>query len=276
MIDEYLRQMLVTDHIDPTYTVIISSFDINEECDHETMTLGLTQYNPSVYDLFKRFYINIRNEFDTNITPVTEENLFEDNQEATRVVDDFLNENLVINNRQLILRSGLEYDNDHKLYRSVLNATLVDALPGSETQVKCVIQSKESDIFVFADNEEICIPLFLKTDYNEGLEDHILMVTLMDWNKNNVFQNKIVLVTDRNGHALYYPTVLPTEQDKNAYIAGDESDKSFYYNDGVPRYKYYMQVDYFGTKEYAPVSKMFTIYIAKGAKTHIDKEKVIR
>ena len=205
MIDEYLQhfiQMFVTDYNDPTYTVIISSLDMSEECDHETLTLGLTQYNPSIYDLLKDFYIK------TMGFELTEQNLLSINNEVSRVVDNYL-ENITINNRKLVLRSGLEYDNNQKMYRSVLNATLIDALPNSESRDKTVITSGNSDIFSFNTRDTVCIPLYLKTDYNEILDSEILMITLMDHNRKNIFDKKIVLVTDKNGHVVYYPTVLP-------------------------------------------------------------------
>jgi len=273
LIDEYLKQILVSDYKDPTYTIVISSLDTNEECDHESITVGLTQYNPSIYDLLKKFYIDIM-----ELTPNTEQDLKMINDEAALVVDEFLNsgDNVVYNNRKLLLRSGLEYDNETRMYRSVLNATMVDSLPNSVSREKCVIISDDSDVFVFNVNEDICVPLYLKTEYNVPLSNQILMITLMDKDKQNIFEHKITLVTDRNGHALYYPTALPTQNDINDYISGDIDGESFYYensffyNDGVPRYLYYMRVDYPGTEVYENFSKEFPIYIAKGRKTRID------
>ena len=277
MIDEYLQyfvQTLVTDYNDPTFTVVISSLDIGEECDHETLTFGLKQYNPSVYDLLKEFYKDIM-----ELTPSTEEDLKSIDDEASIVVEDFLNSKVTINNRKLILRSGLEYENDRKLYRSVLNASLIDSLPGSESRIKTVITSDDSDVFVFNLNEDICIPLYLKTNYNEAIEKGILMITLMNHTRTkNILENKVILVTDRNGHALYYPTALPTYDDVQDYISGstDSNSNSFYnassyfINDGVPRYLYYIRVDYQGTEKYEPFSKEFEIYIAKGPKTNVD------
>lgn len=275
MIDEYLKQILVSDYKDPTYTVMISSLDTGEECDHETITIGLTQYNPSVYDILKKFYIDIM-----ELSPNTEQDLMDINDEASAVVDDFFNDNdnFTVNNRKLVLRSGLEYDNDQKMYRSVLNANVLDALPTSTSREKTVITGNKSDVFVFNTNDDICIPLYLKTDYNTGLSNQILMITLMDMQHRNIFDHKVMLVTDRNGHALYYPTALPTEIDEQDYISGTtvEGRESFYhansyfYQDGIPRYLYYIRVEYPGTENYAPFSKEFEIYIAKGKKTSID------
>lgn len=277
MIDEYLKQTLVSDYKDPTYTIVISALDTNEECDHETITVGLKQYNPSIYDLLKSFYIKIM-----KLTPNTEQSLEQINNKATTAVDEFLNsgDNVVYNNRKLLLRSGLEYDNEAKMYRSILNATMLDALPDSVSREKSVITAGSSDVFTFNPNEDIVIPLYLKTTYNTPLSNQILMITLMDKDKNNIFEHKITLVTDRNGHALYYPTALPTQRDINDYISGDvdgESfyyEKSFFYEDGVPRYLYYIRVDYPGTTDYEAFSKDFSVYIAKGKKTSVDSGDV--
>lgn len=271
MIDEYLQhfiQMFVTDYNDPTYTVIISSLDMSEECDHETLTLGLTQYNPSIYDLLKDFYIK------TMGFELTEENLLSINNKASRVVDNYL-ENITINNRKLVLRSGLEYDNNQKMYRSVLNATLIDALPNSESRDKTVITSGDSDIFSFNTRDTVYIPLYLKTDYNEVLDNEILMITLMDHNRKNIFDKKIVLVTDKNGHVVYYPTVLPIEEDIQKYSLGeyyndDGNTNGYHYENGIPRYLYYMRVDYLGNEQYEPFSKEFKIYIAVGSEANMN------
>ena len=93
------------------------------------------------------------------------------------------------------------------------------------------------------------------------------MITLMDRQHNNIFSHKIILVTDRNGHALYYPTVLPTQNDEedNFY-----NETPYFYQDGIPRYLYYVKVDYLGTENYAPFSKEFRIYIEKQKKITVD------
>lgn len=275
MIDEYLKQILVSDYKDPTYTVVISSLDIGEECDHETITIGLKQYNPSIYDLLKSFYIDIK-----GLEVNDEIDLKEINDEATEYVNSFLDEqngSVVVADRKLLLRSALEYDNEQRMYRSVLNATLLDGLPGAQTREKTIITSDDSDVFVFGINEDICIPLYLKTNNNEVISNGILMITLMDRSGNNVLEHKIMLVTDRNGHALYYPTALPTKKDMDDYASGTkQNEDSFYYEnsefygDGIPRYLYYMRVDYSGDENRKPFSKLFKIYIAKGKKTNID------
>ena len=274
MIEEYLKQLLVTDYKDPTYTVVISSLDINEECDHEKITVGLKQYNPSIYDLFKEFYKEIRTQYDDTLSLETEQDLYNLNQEAKTVADQFLSENsnyATVNDRKLVLRSGLEYDNDRKIYRSILNANIVDGIPTSESRIKTVITSNDSDIFVFNLQDDVYLPLYLYTDYNEPIRKQILMITLMDHKKNNIFDNKIILITDTNGHALYYPS-LPTITDQKEYTSGTNNDfyysHSYFVEDGIPRYKYFIKVDYPGTEEYEAFSKLFTIFIAKGSKTN--------
>lgn len=272
MIDEYLKQMLVSDYKDPTYTIVISSLDTGEECDHETITVGLKQYNPSIYDLLKAFYIDVM-----DLHPNTEQDLMDINDEATHVVDMFLDSNsnnVVYNNRKLVLRSGLEYDNDQKIYRSVLNANIVDGLPNSVSKQKTFITTDETDIFAFNQHDDMYIPLYLKTEYNETLGQQILMITLMNHQRQNVFQNqnKIVLITNEKGYALYYPTALPAEIDRQDYI-GEEIEQdhfydanSYFYNDGIPRYLYYIKVDYPGTEQYESFSKEFKVYIEKGSR----------
>lgn len=278
MIDEYLKQMLVSDYKDPTYTIVISSLDTDEECDHETITVGLKQYNPSIYDLFKEFYKEIRSQYDEELSINTEQDWYNFNQEAKTVADQFLSENsnyATVNDRKLVLRSGLEYDNNQGMYRSVLNANIVDGLPTSTSRDKCIITSDDSDIFSFNTKDDIYIPLYLKTDYNEVLKNQILMITLMDRNRNNVFDHKVILVTDKKGHVLYYPTALPIERDIKDYVSGEVENPYYYthsefYNDGVPRYLYYIKVDYPGTDKYEATSKEFKIYISKGKKSNID------
>ena len=270
MIDEYLKQTLVSTYKDPTFTIVISSLDSNEECDHEEIIVGLTQYNPNIYDLFKEFYIQIK-----ELSTDTADDLYAANEEATAAVDDFFNlenNNLTINTRKLLLRSGLEYDNDQKAYRSVLNGTLTEGTTGSADRIKSVITSEDSDVFTFKRFDNIGIPLYLKTDYNEPLTNQILMITLMNKDKENIFDHKIILVTDRNGHAVYYPTALPTQADQQDYMSaeGFYHANSFFYQDGVPRYLYYMKVDYPGTENYELSSKLFTIYIAKGRIDDVD------
>ena len=273
MIDEYLKQMLVSDYKDPTYTIVISSLDTSEECDHEEIVVGLKQYNPSIYDLFKAFYIQTK-----ELTPTNEQTLEDINQEATEAVDAFLDSegyNVTYNDRKLVLRSGLEYDNNQGMYRSVLNANIVDGLPTSTSRDKCIITSDDSDIFSFNTKDDIYIPLYLKTDYNEVLKNQILMITLMDRNRNNIFDHKVILVTDKKGHVLYYPTALPIERDIKDYVSGEVENPYYYthsefYNDGVPRYLYYIKVDYPGTEKYEATSKEFKIYISKGKKSNID------
>lgn len=276
MIDEYVQQalmMLASDYKDPTYTVTISSLETGEECDHDTLTMEIKQYNPSIYDLLKAFYIDIM-----ELNPATEQDLMDINNEAAYVVDMFLDpnsNNVTYNNRKFILRSGLEYDNNQKMYRSVLHADLIDSLPGSETKEKTVIIANETDVFVFNQGEDILIPLYLKTDYNTALAQQILMITLMDKNRNNIFDHKVILVTDRKGHVLYYPTALPIERDIKDYVSGEVDNPYYYthsefYNDGVPRYLYYIKVDYPGTEKYEATSKEFKIYISKGKKSNID------
>lgn len=268
MIDEYLKQMLVSDYKDPTYTIVISSLDTGEECDHETITVGLKQYNPSIYDLFKEFYKEIRSQYDKELSINTEQDWYNFNQEAKTVADQFLSENsnyATVNDRKLVLRSGLEYDNDQKIYRSVLNANIVDGLPNSVSKQKTFITTDETDIFAFNQSDDICIPLYLKTEYNETLGEQILMITLMNHQRQNVFQNqnKIVLITNEKGYALYYPTALPAEIDKQDHFY---DENSYFYNDGIPRYLYYIKVDYPGTEQYESFSKEFRIYIEKGSR----------
>ena len=108
---------------------------------------------------------------------------------------------------------------------------------------------------------------------NEVLDNEILMITLMNHNRKNIFDKKIVLVTDKNGHVVYYPTVLPTEEDIQKYVLGeyyndDGNTNGYHYENGIPRYLYYMRVDYLGNDQYEPFSKEFKIYIAVGSEAN--------